>query len=174
MRICAACFPLSYLPLLVMLLSETHVALLIKDKQCTEIHPNRPLSHQSICALLTKPTATFGAGRHSPNVQLHVTPAVVFIVVVLVAYFTTSAALKTGCLLPTSLATFCCNSHRRRLLAGQGEGGGGGWREAEPPRLRNQMLRGFRHPARSFSAHTNGHRRHNERITECATSQPHI
>ena len=96
MRICAACFTLSCLPLLVMLLSETHVALLIKDKQCTEIHPNRPLSHQSICALLTKPPATFGAGRHSPNVQLHVTPAVVFIVVVLVC-FTASAALKTGC-----------------------------------------------------------------------------
>ena len=84
MRICAACIPLSYLPLLVMLLSETHVALLIKDKQCTKIHPNRPLSHQSICALLTKPIATFGAGRHSPKVQLHITPAVVFIVVVLV------------------------------------------------------------------------------------------
>ena len=128
MRICAACFTLSCLPLLVMLLSETHVALLIKDKQCTEIHPNRPLSHQSICALLTKPTATFGAGRHSPNVQLHVTPAVVFIVVVLVAYFTASAALKTGChsahqlghlLLSSALSSSSCRAGRR-------EGGGGG------------------------------------------------
>ena len=96
-KICATCFSLSYLPSLVMLLSVTHVVLLIKDKQCTDIHPNRPRSHQSICALLTKPTATFGAGRHSPNVQLHVTPAVVFIIVVLVACFTASAALKTGC-----------------------------------------------------------------------------
>ena len=85
-KICATCFSLSCLPSLVMLLSETHVVLLIKDKQCTDIHPNRPRSHQSICALLTKPTATFGAGRHSPNVQLHVTPAVVFIVVALVIH----------------------------------------------------------------------------------------
>ena len=36
--------------------------------------------------------------------------------------------------------------------------GGGGWTEAEPSRLRNQMLRGFsRYPARTFSALTNGH-----------------
>ena len=39
MRICTACIPLSCLPLLVMLLFETHVALLIKDKQCIEINP---------------------------------------------------------------------------------------------------------------------------------------
>ena len=184
MSICATCIPLSYLPSLVMLLSETHVALLIKDKQCTEIHPNRPLSHQSICALLTKPTATFGVGRHSPNVQLHVTPAVVFIVVVLVACFTTSAALKTGCLLPTSLATFCCNPHRRRLLAGQGEGRGGGvgfggklsrfgfetkccgGSATLQDRFRlTRMDTETKHGRTKFS---------NERITECATSQPHI
>ena len=85
-KICATCFSLSCLPSLVMLLSETHVVLLIKDKQCTDIHPNRPRSHQTICALFTKPTATFGAGRHSPNVQLHVLPAVVFIVVALVIH----------------------------------------------------------------------------------------
>ena len=122
MRTCAACFPLSCLPLLVLLLSEMHVALLIKDKLCTEIHPNRPPSHQSICALLTKPTATFGAGRHSPNVQLHVTPAVVFIVVVLVACFTASAALTTGChsahqlghlLLSSALSSSSCRAGRR-------------------------------------------------------------
>ena len=39
-----------------------------------------------------------------------------------------------------------------------GGGGGGGWTEAEPSRLRNQMLRGFpRYPARTFSALRNGH-----------------
>ena len=33
----------------------------------------------------------------------------------------------------------------------QGDVGGGGWTEAEPPVLRNQMLRGFpRYPARTF------------------------
>ena len=113
MRICATCFSLSCLPLLVMLLSETHVALLIKDKQCTEIHPNRPRSHQSICALLTKPTATFGAGRHSPNVQLHVSPAVVFIVVALVHASQRLQLSKLVAILPTSLATCCCHPHRR-------------------------------------------------------------
>ena len=40
----------------------------------------------------------------------------------------------------------------------QGDVRGGGWTEAEPSRLRNQMLRGFsRYPARTFSAHERTH-----------------
>ena len=56
----------------------------LKDEQCIDTHHNKSHSHQNICALLTNPTATFGAARHSPNVQLHVTPAVVFIIIVVV------------------------------------------------------------------------------------------
>ena len=154
MRICAACIPLSCLPLLVMLLSETHVALLIKDKQCTEIHPNRPLSHQSICALLTKPTATFGGGRHSPNVQLHITPIVVFIVVVLVHLLhSICSSLKIGCHHAHQLGHLLLSSALSSPLARQGEvcvcgWGGGVGKEAEPPRLQNQMLWGYPPPRR--------------------------
>ena len=161
MRICATCFTLSCLPLLVMLLSETHVALLIKDKQCTEIHPNRPLSHQSICALLTKPTATFGADRHSPNVQVHTTPAVVFIVVILVAYFTASATLKTDChsahqlgnlLLSSALSSSSCRAGRRE----GGVGGVGG--KLSRLGFETKCCGGLHHPARSFISSQNGHR----------------
>ena len=42
--------------------------------------------------------------------------------------------------------------------------GGGGWTEAEPSRLRNQMMRGFsRYPARTFSAHSERTLRHTRR-----------
>ena len=48
--------------------------------------------------------------------------------------------------------------------------GGGGWTEAEPPQLRNQMLRGFpRYPARTFSARWNGHTETLTRETEFTT-----
>ena len=96
-----ACIPIGCLPLLVILLPETHVAFLIKDEQCTETHPSRSLSHQSIYTLLTKPIATFGAGRHSPNVQLHITPAVVFIVVVLVTSLASTIAGHSPLLIAT-------------------------------------------------------------------------
>ena len=64
----------------------------------------------------------------------------------------------------------------------QGDVRGGGWTEAEPPALRNQMLRGIRHPARTvfrlskMDTETPLGRpefSNNELITKCA-SQPHI
>ena len=61
-----------------------------------------------------------------------------------------------------------------------GRSPGGGWTEAEPPALRNQMLRGFsRYPARTFSALGTDTRRHHRRpefsknelqITKCITT----
>ena len=110
-----------------MLLSETHVVLLIKDKQCTDIHPNRPRSHQSICALLTKPTATFGAGRHSPNVQLHVTPVVVLLVIIIVFLLLLDnyTARSTGRHSAHQLVRQLLSSASSSLLVGLGEEGGG-------------------------------------------------
>ena len=159
-KICATCFSLSCLPSLVMLLSETHVVLLIKDKQCTDIHPNRPRRHQSICALLTKPTATFGAGRHSPNVQLHVTPAVVFIVVALVIHPLHSICSSLNWLPfcppacpPAAVIRIVVSSRRA------GRRGGGVCPRGKLSRLSSETkcCGGFATPPGPFSAHSNGH-----------------
>ena len=53
-------------------------------EQCTNTHQIGPTATTICCVPLTNPTAKFGAGRHSPNVQLHVTPVEVFLVIVLV------------------------------------------------------------------------------------------
>ena len=139
--------------------------LLIKDKQCIEIHPNKPLSHQSICALLTKPTATFGASRHSPNVQLHVTPTMVFIIVVfdhLLHSICSSQNWLQSCPLAWPLAAVIRIVVTSRRA---GRSGGGAWREAEPLWLRNQMLRGYPPPRRivcRLTERTRGHTQENK------------
>ena len=85
MKIHALCFSLGCLPLLVILLIGRMSPFSSKTNNAQRhTLTGSSASQQSICAFLPKPTTTFGAGRQSPNVQLHVTFVVVLLVIIII------------------------------------------------------------------------------------------
>ena len=96
------------------------------------------------------------------------TPDCTSTLLLLTICFTASATLKTGChphpasqLNRFLLSSTSSSSSPLAIVLGEGGGKeGGAWTEAEPPRLRNQMLRGYPPPRRIVFRLTEWTRRH--------------